>query len=266
LFATSVLAHGGEEETAVETVTQTLEDSIRSNSIKIVVVTSILILGSVVLTILLRHLGEKVKAILFLGIVLPTLFTTVYLVASTLYLNSVSSSGGPVHWHADYQIWDCGQQIELTDPEGFSNRVGSATFHEHNDNRIHVEGVVTDPQEASLGKFFDFVGGKLSEDGFELPTNEGTAVRHNGDGCPDGRDGKLQAFVYKIIDASTNQKSNFLYKQSKLEEPSTYILSPFGNVPPGDCIIVEFGQEREKTNKLCDSYKLQKLKGNLYGN
>ena len=260
LFASSVHAHGGEEETAVEAVTQTLEDSIRSNSIKIVVVASILILGFLVLTILLKHLGERVKTVLFLGIVLPTLFTTVYLITSTIYLNSTSSSGGPVHWHADYQIWDCGKQLELVDPEGFSNRVGSATFHEHNDNRIHVEGVVVDREEASLGRFFGFIGGELHDDGFKIPTNAGLQVRHNGDLCSDGQEGTMQAFVYKT--------QGDTYHQEKLTDPTSYILSPYGNVPPGDCIIVEFdSKEKVETDKLCDSYKLkiETSKGRFHG-
>ena len=259
-FPPLIFAHGGEEETAGEAVTQTLEDSIRSNSIKIVVVASILILGFLVLTILLKHLGERVKTVLFLGIVLPTLFTTVYLITSTIYLNSASSSGGPVHWHADYQIWDCGQKLELIDPEGFSNRVGSATFHEHNDNRIHVEGVVVDKKEAALGRFFQFVGGELHNDGFQIPTNDGLIVRRNGDPCKGDRPGILQAFVYKTHGDT--------YRQEKLTDPTSYILSPYGNVPPGDCIIVEFdSKEKVETDKLCDSYKLkiETSKGRFHG-
>ena len=257
LFTTAVSAHEGEEaEGTAGLVEKTLEDTIRSNSIKVVVVASILVLGSVALTILLKHQGENLKKILFAGIVIPVLISTIFLASSTIYLNSVSSSGGPVHWHADFEIWDCGQNLELTDPQGFSNRVGSATFHEHNDNRIHVEGVVTEKSEASLGRFFQFVGGNLYSDGFKIPTNQGLIVRENGDLCPDGREGTLQAFVYKT--------EGGVFRQEKLSDPVSYILSPYGNVPPGDCIILEFDSEiKETTDKLCDSYKLQKLKKNI---
>jgi len=257
LFTTAVFAHEGEEAEGVTSlVEKTLEDTIRSNSIKVVVVASILVLGSVALTVLLKHQGENIKKILFTGIVIPVLASTIFLTGSTIYLNSVSSSGGPVHWHADFEIWDCGQKLELADPQGFSNRVGSATFHEHNDNRIHVEGVVVEKSEASLGRFFQFVGGNLHSDGFKIPTNQGLIVRENGDLCPNGSKGTLQAFVYK-----TNGKT---FRQEKLSDPVSYVLSPYGNVPPGDCIILEFeGEIKEKTDKLCDSYKLQKLKKNI---
>ena len=257
LFTTAVFAHEGEEAEGVTSlVEKTLEDTIRSNSIKVVVVASILVLGSVALTVLLKHQGENIKKILFTGIVIPVLASTIFLTGSTIYLNSVSSSGGPVHWHADFEIWDCGQKLELADPQGFSNRVGSATFHEHNDNRIHVEGVVVEKSEASLGRFFQFVGGNLYSDGFKIPTNKGLIIRENGDLCPGGSEGTLQAFVYK-----TNGKT---FRQEKLSDPVSYVLSPYGNVPPGDCIILEFeGEIKEKTDKLCDSYKLQKLKKNI---
>lgn len=247
-------AHEGEEEVA-EVAATTLEDSLRSNTIKAVLVASIIILGFVTLTILLKHLGESVKKLLFAGIVIPTLLASLYMVGATLYLNFTSESGGPVHWHADLEIWDCGQKLDIQDPQGVSNRVGTATFHEHNDDRIHVEGVVTRRQEAALGRFFGFIGGSLTDDSYQIPTNEGLIVRHNGDRCPDGNPGTLQVFVYKTSDDT--------FFQEKLADFPSYVLSPQGNVPPGDCIIIEFGQEREKTDKLCNFYKLKLQTGEI---
>jgi len=238
-----------------EVIAPTLEEIIRSNSIKVVIIASLIIIITVILIFVLKNISDGVKKVLFSLIVVPTILATLFMAGSTIYLNFQSSSGGPVHWHADYKIYDCGREVNLVDPEGFSNKVGSSTFHEHNDDRIHVEGVVSDPSEASLGKFFGFVGGSLHEDGFELPTNSGKISRHNGDLCQDGSYGTLQAFVYQLKGKAFNQK--------KLDDPENYILSPEGNVPPGDCIIIEFGSVKEKTDKLCDSYKLQKQKGNL---
>ncbi|MEX0622047.1 MAG: hypothetical protein WD187_03610 [Candidatus Woykebacteria bacterium] len=249
-----VSAHEGEEETATTTIT-TLEDTLRTNTVKVVVVAGVIILGFVTITILLKSLGEGVKKLLFAGIVIPTLIATIYMVGSTLYLNFTSESGGPVHWHADLEIWDCGQKLDLEDPQGFSNKVGTATFHEHNDDRIHVEGVVTRKEEAALGGFFGFIGGSLTDDSYRIPTNEGLIVRHNGDTCPDGSEGTLQVFVYKTHNDS--------FSQEKLSEGASYILSPEGNVPPGDCIIIEFGQEKEKTEKLCNFYKLKLQTGEI---
>ncbi|MBI2142977.1 hypothetical protein HYU20_01395, partial [Candidatus Woesearchaeota archaeon] len=49
-----------------------------------------------------------------------------------------------------------------------------------------------------------------------------------------------------------------------------YVPSPFGNVPPGDCIIFEFGSAvKEKTERMCESYevalKLGKVAGDSLG-
>ena len=256
LSATSILAHGGEvpEETEAVAMT-TLEDSIRSTSIKVVIIASIIILAFIVLTVLLKHFGEGLKKFLFAGVVIPTIAATLYMVGSTLYLNFTSSSGGPVHWHADLEIWDCGNKLDFVDPQGISNKVGTSTFHEHNDGRIHIEGVVKEKDEASLGKFFKFVGGSLSTDGFEVPTNNGQITRHNNDTCQNGDMGTLQVFVY--------QTRNDVFNQQKLNDPASYVLTPEGNVPPGDCIIVEFGKEREKTDKLCNFYKLKVKTGEI---
>ncbi len=256
LSSSSVFANGEDvHEEVQEVVTHTLEDSLRSTSIKVVVVAAIIILGFVVLTMLLKHFGERMKKMLFAGIVIPTLLATIFMVGSTLYLNFTSSSGGPVHWHADIEVWDCGNKLDFTDPQGFSNKVGTSTFHEHNDGRMHVEGVVTNPEEASLGKFFGFIGGGLTSDEMRVPTNDGLIVRNNGDLCDDGDEGVLQVFVYKT-------RGN-TFSQMKLDDPASYILSPESNVPPGDCIIIEFDEGKEKTNKLCNFYKLKIETGDL---
>ena len=248
--ATSVFANGEDVHDEVqEVVTRTLEESIRSNSIKVIVIATILITISVALTILFKHFGEGLKKFLFAGIVIPTLVASLFMVGSTLYLNFSSSTGGPVHWHADFEIWDCGGEIDIVDSKGLSNKVGTATFHSHSDKRIHVEGVVVEKQEASLGRFFEVIGGKISNDELHVPTNSGLIDRHNGGLCPDGSFGTVQVFVY--------QTKNGVFTQQKIANPASYILSPESSVPPGDCIIVEFGAEKERTDKLCESYKVQ---------
>ena len=67
LFTTTVLAHEGEADEMIEEIPkQTLEDTLRTNSIKIVIVSSIIILGFVALTVLLKDRYEWVKKFIFL--------------------------------------------------------------------------------------------------------------------------------------------------------------------------------------------------------
>ena len=255
-----VYAHFGDASKVMgEVIKPTLEETVRSNSLKVVFFASVVLTVAVILTIIFRDKGETVKKILFGTITVPVILATLFMAGSTFYLNFQSISGGPVHWHAEYEIWDCGKELDLTDPEGFTNKIGSSSLHEHNDNWIHLEGVVTSESEATLGNYFKSVGGSLSNDGFKYPTSEGLVARHDGDVCSNGFPGTLQVFVYQTV--------NKVFTQKKLEDPENYVLSPAGNIPPGDCIIFEFDPViKDKTDNLCEQYELQVLKGTLYGN
>lgn len=235
------------------------------NSADTITISSVIIGGLVVWALLKKDKSDGLKVFLFWGIVIPIVFTTLYLAADTVFKNQTSATGGPVHWHADYEIFTCekvkgetlahaDERVDLVDPKGLSNRVGSADFHEHGDNRIHVEGVVRKLSDVSLGKFFQVVGGKLTPTSLLLPTNNGQIFVQNGMLCPDGKEGVLQAFVYK-----TRGK---IIRQEKLADFVNYVLSPYGNLPPGDCIIFEFTPEiKAQTDKICQFHDIAIKKG-----
>ncbi len=246
LVSPTVLAHEG------------IDDVIRSNSIMYLLIAASITLFFVIYAIEAQHhsgFTNKKKLILFLGIVIPVITTTAYLVTATIYLNSISTSGGPVHWHADFEIYGCYDKINLISPKGLSNRVGTSVFHTHGDNRIHVEGVVENPQDISLHNFFDVVGGSLTKDELIVPADKYVVKFHNRDRC-DGGPGMVQVFAYTTKDGKAIQK--------KVDE--NYILSPYTNVPPGDCIIVEFSPEKTTTKHMCETYRIAIEKGDLsYG-
>ncbi len=169
------------------------------------------------------------KKIAFILIAVPIALSTIYLAGATVWLNISSESGGPIHWHADYEIWACGEKLELADPHGFDNKVGTATVHEHNDNRIHIEGVLAKLENAKLANYFRAVGGEFSETKISLPTNAGLKTFSNGDLC-NGAPGKVFMFV--------NGKAN--------KEFGNHVIAPFGNVPPGDKIKIIFTEKPEQ--------------------
>lgn len=204
-----------------------------------------------------KKIGPEGKKTLFSSIVIAAIVPTLVMAGSTIYVNTTSSSGGPVHWHADLEVWNCGVEVDLKDPKGFSNKIGTATLHEHNDKRIHLEGVVMDEPEASLGNFFHVIDGELTPNSFNLPTNNGQFSAQNGNDC-NGSSGEVQVFVYKT------DKDNY-YTQEKLASPAEYIMAPFSSVPTGDCIIVEFDAPKEKTDRMCRSYKVALEIGKLKG-
>jgi len=203
---------------------------------------------------------EKMKMLIFLGIIIPIIFATAYLGWSTIYLNLISETKGPVHWHSDFEIWNCGLKLDFIDATGFSNRVGNPVFHEHGDDRIHVEGVVVDSKDFDLHSFIEVMGGSLDENSFKIKTTEGNVEMVNGDLCKNNP-GKLQAFLYKVT--NPDDKKNWVYEQQKLENFKDNILAPFSNIPPGDCIIIEFDIEKEKTEHICETYKVAIERGDL---
>ncbi len=136
-----------------------------------------------------------------------------------------------------------------------SNKIGTSTLHEHNDYRIHLEGVVVEEKDQSLGKFFHVIDGHINATSVSMPTNNGQLELTNGMTCPDGSIATLNVFVY--------QEANGYFVQQKLLDPASYAYAPNSQVPPGDCIIVEFGPLKNTTDKLCISYKAAEQIGKI---
>ncbi len=225
-----------------------MEDLLNSYALNVLLLGTILLVLFAVISLKKRKLSEDSKKMLFGGIITATIIPTLLMAGSTIYLNTISSSGGPVHWHADFEVWSCGRQVELVDPKGFSNKIGTATLHEHNDKRIHLEGLVMESLDASLGNFFNVVGGHLSTNSFSMPTTDGDVYFENGQSCQEGV-AEVQVFVYR-----TDENNQFF--QEKLDNPVDFIIRDNSAVPPGDCIIVEFDTPKDKTDKLCKSYQV----------
>lgn len=234
------------------------ESLTHTTELKLVMVAFGLLLLLLVLALVTRKLGELVKGVLFGIITFTIVATTLALIVLTVRLNTTSWSKGPIHWHADFEVWACDKELDLIDPKGFSNKVGTQSLHEHNDKRIHFEGVVVDPAEVMLSNFFNVIGGNLADAALVFPTNNELATFSNGDRCPDGKTGEVQVFVYR-----TNPDKTFA--QEKLLLPETYIMSQVSQVPPADCIIIEFNPNKEKTDHICRSYGVAQSIGKLKG-
>lgn len=160
---------------------------------------------------------ENQKRIIFGIIVLATIVSTGYLVGNTVYMSLTSWSKGLVHWHADFEILICGQKVVLPEPTGIANRVGTEEIHHHGDYRIHLEGVMKEREDATLGNFFDAIDVHFS--------NEKILNMDNGDYCPDGKKGTVKMFV-----------NNQLYTGDYRD----YVIAPYSQVPPGDFIKIVF--------------------------
>lgn len=267
-----------------------LEQQIINLALRTVIIASISLVFFIITAVLLKNHMPKLKLPLFVLIAVTMLGSTGILIASTVYLNTKADSKGPVHWHADIEFWSCGAELNLRDPQGMlTNKVGTATYHEHNDKRIHLEGVVVrKSHDASLGKFMQVTGGHITPgsvaiplsrdqdkwfasgdqvDGdtqrpqnFSLATGAGAWVTNDekgpvlslGDGeyCGEGDESpaEVQVFAYHYDEASKT------YSQRKVDDPADYVIRDESVVPPADCIIVEYDQPKERTDKLCRQY------------
>lgn len=210
------------------------------------------------LSLLYAKKSNAVKRLLFWSMTAVILATTTTLIGTTIMTNATSWSKGPVHWHADFQVWACGREVNLKDPKGLSNKIGTSVLHEHNDNRIHYEGVVIQERDATLGAFFHALGGELTQNSLTLPTNDGMVTYKNSDECRQYEPAKLQVFTYQVNTDGT-------FTQTKLADPANYLLRPQSQVPPGDCIIFEFTSDKDRTNHLCQSFSVAMKTGKLKG-
>ncbi len=259
-----------------------LEGDINSFSIRVIGVAVIILVVLLAMATQIKHKKHAhYKKPLFIAIAGTIIMPSLLLIGSTVYINTVAESKGPVHWHTDIEFWVCGQEIELRDPYEFlSNKIGTATYHEHDDKRIHLEGVVIDKEhDASLSKFMDVTEGGISQTSLTIPTNDDMRENDVDGDAPYGNIAELDQ--YRLIDPSTNRVSlslengngcgtstntavqAFLYRfdtetdtyhQMKLENPANYIMRDESTVPPGDCLIVEFDVVKSYTNRLCQQY------------
>ena len=125
-----------------------------------------------------------------------------------------------------------------------------------------MEGVVVNSEDVNLHNFFHVIGATLTENSLSLQTNDGLIEVTNGDTC-NGTPGKLQVFSYSIT--NPDESDNWTYVQTKLSNFENYVLSPHTSIPPGDCLIIEFDNEKSSTDKICETYKIAIDRGKLRG-
>lgn len=269
----------------LESVTNStdLEGAVNQLSTNTVIAACVLLLLLVIASVwVVKRKKKKLFLPVFATIVLVVVSTTAIISGATVYLNIKSATGGPVHWHADIEFWACGSELELRDPSGFlSNKIGTPTLHEHNDKRIHLEGVPVElPHDASLGKFMDVVGGTVSDNTLIIPLNEENYFAAESDAdhtaqqsidkfVKTTKDGKVAEFIsgqscgtqpaeVQVFVYNYNEHDK-TYKQTKLQNPANYAITGKSEVPPGDCVIFEFDFKKARTNKLCEQFGIRDI-------
>ena len=250
--------------TAIEGLSSDAQFAIllRDNAYNVVILATLLLALCVGYAVLAKPRKERTKKIIFAGIAIVAVLSTLYLAASTVYLNTISPTGGPVHWHTDYEIWNCGTKLDLIDPTGIDNRVGTWEVHEHNDDRMHIEGTVVDLEQGTFRHFFEIIGSTFSATGFTYPTTHGVETLPYAGSC-NGQRAELQAFLLRVT--NPQDAKQWIYGQQKIPVSLETRMQPYSNVPPGDCLVIEFDTPKETTTHSCASYRAAMNRGELHG-
>jgi len=160
-------------------------------------------------------------------------------------------------------------------------------LHEHDDRRVHLEGVVVDDtRDATLGKFFHVIGGAVTGEALVVPLNkaDGPLFENDidGDGPTDGASSLInpylgtdsEGFRYaRFVNGNTcgnetaavqvfvftHNEAAKTYSQQKISDPLNHVISPHSTVPAGDCVIIEFDVLKDQTNKLCEQYGIRDI-------
>ena len=229
LLTVTVVANGDGEHASGEDSIEHLQTNEADASIIFALQAALVIIFLVVIysVFFIDKMGETQKTISFALIAGTTIIATLFIIFVTVQTNINSETGGPVHWHADFEVWVCGEELQLKVPEGLDNRIGTNLLHYHNDNRIHIEGIPNEIKDIKVRNFFRIIGGEFTNETIAVVTEDkGLVTKTNGDLC-DGQPGKLQFYV-------NNEPNN---------EFGEHIIAPFSTVPPGDILHIVFDSE-----------------------
>lgn len=201
------------------------------------------------------------KKVLMNGFLVAILAPSLYAAGAFVHDSQTSWSGGEIHWHADYEVLvedESGEleRLNLIDPGNFceetshessymcsvNDRVGSTEYHEHNDNRIHLEGSFKEKRDASLAAYFEQFNGELTNSKILYPTNEGT-VQEFEDG-----ENSIKILVNKgvgerhwcAVDNTIEGNARCSSHGDVASGPEDYIISPYSRGANLDNIFIVY--------------------------
>lgn len=229
------------------------------------------------------ELNMKDKTVLMNGFLVAILVPSFYAAGAFMHESQTSWSGGEVHYHADFELLvdDNGelQELNLVDPGEFcektshessfmcklNDRTGSKEYHEHNDDRIHLEGTFKNKRDASLAAFFEQFGGVLENGKLVVPTNDGVVRKESTDG------NTLKILVHRGTGATRHwcligdqlpreDVCKDSYSGEPANSPAEYVVSPHSRGPALDDIFVVYDSQPAR-EALIDVQEDDKYRG-----
>lgn len=215
------------------------------------------LIGATVVALLVEdRLAERGKHLMMVVFLLGILVPTIYTAVAYIHTSQTSWSGGEVHYHADFEVIVDGERYNLVDPRLFcerseegdymcrlNDRVGLTEYHEHNDQRIHLEGTFKTRDEATLAAFFEAFGGTLTDTTIRYPTNEGWTNR------TETGNRTLKVLVERgaggtrdwcALDPAASDADRCIdtYLDERVTTPEDYVISPYQRGVTLDTIFI----------------------------
>lgn len=230
-------------------------------------------------------LNMKDKNLLMNGFLVAILIPSFYAAGAFMHESQTSWSGGEVHYHADFEILveengeiqeldlvDPGEFCETTDHESsimcnLNDRTGSTSYHEHNDDRVHLEGVFKTKRDASLAAFFEQFGGILENGKLTVPTNEGLVSKQDSENL------SVKVLVHRGTGATRNwciigdqlpreDVCKDDYSGEPANSPAEYVVSPYSRGPNLDDIFLVY-DSKTAHEALVDVREDDNYRGNV---
>ena len=136
------------------------------------------------------------KNIVKYGLVIVAVAIFLYLVTKLFSQPTTESyTKDAVHWHAQLDVYACGENKLMPAPEG-EHHLGLPLLHTHSDRLIHIEGKIWKKEDIMLGAYMDAIG---------IPFNDTQLLDYKNDGmCDNGKPNKVRMIV--------NDKENFEFR------------------------------------------------------
>jgi hypothetical protein len=226
------------------------------------------------------ELNDFQKNLVMNGFLIAILLPTLWAVGAFIHESETSWSNGEVHWHADFEVLvqengelqrknlvDPGQFCETTTHESsymckISDRTGSTEYHEHNDQRIHLEGTFKTREDATLSAFFETFGGELTNTRMVYPTNDELInVSNSGDKTLKiiVKKGVVNQREWCVVGSDAQLDEICESHGERADSPQNYVVSPHTQGPTLDDIYFIYDnastQEALENLRENDEYK-----------
>lgn len=210
-----------------------------------------------------KHFYTTITAIIF--------SVTVALIVGNIVLITNSSQNGLSRRYGSIYVSACGQSVEILPQNRYSASAGNGTYTINTDGTMQYLGYMQPgTYDASLGSFFNGIGGALSANVVTLPLGAkqqreidsslqlSQFVKSNilGESYLELRSGEACTLAPSMVNiyVYSYTASSDSYERAKLtQHPENYVLSD-QTFAHRDCVVVFFGEPREAGGIDCQGY------------